>query len=104
MDLLFNVLVGTGGDSVTVNVGHFDPRNERQPFASTHAATYRAIYQLTDLDQSRFVTASGQSGNPLSHHYADLTELWASGRSVPIGRDGASYRLQAVGELRLARP
>ena len=104
MDLLFNVLVGTGGDSVTVNVGHFDPRNERQPFASTHAATYRAIYQLTDLDQSRFVTASGQSGNPLSHHYADLTELWASGRSVPIGRDGASYRRQAVGELRLAPP
>ena len=90
LSLLFSIEVATGGDSVTVDVGHFDPRDERRPFASTHAATYRAIYHLADLDQSRFVTATGQSGNPLSRHYDDLTVLWAKGRSVPIGRDGAS--------------
>jgi penicillin G amidase len=99
---LFSIEVPTGGDSVTVDVGHFNPRNERRPFASTHAATYRAIYHLADLDESRFVTATGQSGNPLSRRYEDLTALWASGRSVPIRRDGASYRRLALGELRLA--
>ena len=101
LSLLFSIEVATGGDSVTVDVGHFNPRNERRPFASTHAATYRAIYHLADLDESRFVTATGQSGNPLSRHYDDLTGLWAGGRSVPLGRDGAIYRQQAVGELRL---
>ena len=101
LSLLFSIEVPTGGDSVTVNVGHFNPRNERRPFASTHAATYRAIYHLADLDESRFVTATGQSGNPLSRHYDDLTGFWAGGRSVPLGRDGAIYRQQAVGELRL---
>jgi penicillin G amidase len=101
LELLFNIEVATGGDSVTVAVGHFNPRNERRPFASTHAATYRAIYDLADPDESRFVTATGQSGNPLSPHYRDLTYLWAVGRSVPIRRDGASYRREAVGALRL---
>jgi penicillin amidase len=101
LSLLFGIEVPTGGDSVTVDVGHFNPRNEARPFASTHAATYRAIYHLADLDESRFITATGQSGNPLSRHYDDLTGLWAQGRSVPLGRDGAIYRQQAVGELRL---
>jgi penicillin G amidase len=101
LDLLFNIEVATGGDSVTVNVGHFNPRDGRRPFASTHAATYRAIYDLAHLDGSRFVMATGQSGNPLSRHYRDLTKLWAAGRSVPIRREGAEYRQGAVGTLRL---
>jgi penicillin amidase len=104
LDVLFNIEVATGGDSVTVDVGHFNPRNQQRPFASTHAATYRAIYDLAELDQSGFVTATGQSGNPLSRHYRDLTALWAAGRSVPIRRDGASYRREAIGALRLQPP
>ena len=97
---LFNIRVASGGDSVTVNVGHFRP-GDRRPFASTHAAGYRAIYDLADLDRSRFVAATGQSGNPLSRHYRDLTELWASGQSVAIERAPESYRQEAIGELRL---
>jgi penicillin amidase len=98
---LFDIEAASGGDSVTVDVGHFDPHDQRRPFASTHAATYRAIYDLANLDGSRFIIATGQSGNPLSRHYHDLTGLWATGRSVPIGRDGASYRPGAIGTLRL---
>jgi penicillin G amidase len=98
---LFDIQAASGGDSVTVDVGHFDPGNQRWPFASTHAPTYRAIYDLADLDASRFVTATGQSGNPLSRHYRDLTTLWVSGGSVPIGRDRAGDRQGPVGTLRL---
>jgi penicillin amidase len=98
---LFDIDVPSGGDSVTVDVGHFNPGNPRWPFASTHAATYRAIYDLAHLDASRFVSATGQSGNPLSPHYRDLTRLWAADASVPIGRDRASYRKEAIGTLRL---
>ena len=104
LSLLFGIEVPTGGDSVTLNVGHFNPRNQRWPFANTHAATYRAIYHLADLDQSRFVTATGQSGNPLSRHYDDLTVLWASGRAVPIPRHGSDQPQPVIGELRLTLP
>jgi penicillin G amidase len=104
LDRLFNIRVESGGDSVTVNVGHFRPADRRRPFASTHAAGYRAIYDLADLNRSSFVAATGQSGNPLSPHYRDLTDLWASGRSVAIERSPNSYREESIGELRLVGP
>jgi penicillin amidase len=98
---LFDIEVASGGDSVTVNVGHFSPRDERRPFASTHAATYRAIYDLADLDRSRFVAVTGQSGNPLSRHYRDLTALWAAGQAVPIDRVPTAFRQDAIGVVHL---
>ena len=96
---LFNIEAASGGDSVTVNVGHFHPARAQQPFASSHAASYRAIHDLARLGRSRFVTATGQSGHPLSRHYRDLTALWAGGRTVPMDRDVA--RQDAVGVLTL---
>ena len=101
LDRLFDIEVATGGDSVTVNVGHFSPRNEGRPFASTHAATYRAIYDLADLDRSRFVAATGQSGNPFSRHYRDLTALWVAGQAVPIDRIPTTFRRDAIGVAHL---
>jgi penicillin amidase len=35
---------------------------------------------LSDLDRSLFMQATGQSGNPLSAHYDDLSQRWANGR------------------------
>ena len=49
-----------------MDVAHYSQRAERHPFASTHAAGYRGLYDLADLDRSRFVARTGQSGNPLS--------------------------------------
>jgi penicillin G amidase len=98
---LFDIEIASGGDSVTVNVGHYRPGDPQRPFASTHAAGYRAIYDLADLDRSTFIAATGQSGNPLSRHYRDLTELWARGQGVLIDRDPRAYRQGATGELRL---
>jgi penicillin G amidase len=86
LNWLFGIEVPTGGDGVTVNAGHFHPARPERPFASTHAATYRAIYDLAELGRSRFVAATGQSGHPLSRHYRDLTALWVAGQAVPIGR------------------
>jgi penicillin amidase len=101
LDQLFDIEVASGGDSVTVNVGHFSPRNEARPFANTHAATYRAIYDLADLDRSRFVAATGQSGNPLSRHYRDLTALWVAGQAIPIDRIPGTFRQGAIGVAHL---
>jgi penicillin amidase len=93
---LFDIASPQGGDSTTVNVAHYAPQ---RPFASTHAATFRGLYDLADPARSRFVTSTGQSGNPLSPHYRDLTGLWSAGASVTI--DDGSVRSRAIGRLRL---
>jgi penicillin amidase len=53
--------------------------------ASRHGAAYRGIYDLADLDRSRFVVTPGQSGNILSPRAWDMLKLWAAGTTIPIG-------------------
>jgi penicillin amidase len=89
---LFGIEVPTGGDGSTVNVGHF-AMMPGAPFANTHAASFRGLYDLADLAESRFVIPSGQSGHPLSPHFADLTTLWAAGRTIRIA-GGSGGRLE----------
>ncbi len=99
---LFNIEIAIGGDSTTVDVGHFLLRDEERPFASTHAASYRGLYDLADPDRSRFIAATGQSGNPLSRHYRDLTALWARNETVPMTRRAVEADgVGAIGRLRL---
>jgi penicillin amidase len=81
--------VPTDGDFYTVNRAAPSLKDPLHPFADVHGAGYRAIYDLSDLDASRFVVAPGQSGNPLSRHWGDFVSLWANGHDVPIIADPA---------------
>ena len=98
---LVNILHPVGGDSVTVNVGHYSHHNEASPFASIQAASYRGLYDLGDLDRSRFIAATGQSGHPLSPHYRDLTALWAAGETVSMTRNPGDGGAKILGRLAL---
>jgi penicillin amidase len=66
---LFHRSIGNGGDRYTVNVA---PVNLSSPYDQTHVPGYRHIVDLADLQNSRFVQTTGQSGNLLSSHYDDL--------------------------------
>ena len=89
--------IETDGGNDTVNRG-LTAGNGPNPFAHTHGAGYRAVYDLSDLSLSRFVIATGQSGNPLSPHYADMLERWRDGGHVEraAGRDAARERAESV--------
>ena len=68
-----------------------DQRDVRRPVAMLSAL--RSIeLDLGDLDRSRFVAATGQSGSPLSRHYHDLTVLWSAGDSVAMTRSAEACR------------
>jgi penicillin amidase len=54
-------------------------------FESMHGPAFRGVYDLADLDQSRFVIAPGQSGNPLSSHAGDFLRRWRDGGMVMLG-------------------
>ena len=67
------------------------------PFQNVHAAGYRGVYDFADPDSSVFVTATGQSGHPLSRYYDNLGELWRRGEYIPMSLDPALARAAAVG-------
>ncbi|MGC3985673.1 MAG: penicillin acylase family protein [Pseudorhodoferax sp.] len=80
VDLLarwFDVRVPTGGDTFTVDVGQYWPNDAKNPFASRHAASLRAIYDLADLERSQFIYQTGQSGLVFSSRYRDMAKEWS---------------------------
>jgi penicillin amidase len=66
-----------GGDEQTVNQGGFEARDGA--FVPAVVASWRAVYDLADLDGSVGVLTTGQSGNPGSTHWNDQAPVWAAG-------------------------
>jgi penicillin amidase len=64
-------------------------------FAALHGAGYRGIYDLADVDRSRFIVTPGQSGNLFSAHAWDMLKLWAAGSTItiPPSPDSVSARI-----------
>jgi penicillin amidase len=81
---LFDISVDSPGDPYTVNVGRNNMNDEDNPFANRHAASLRAIYDLSDLEKSLFIHSGGQSGNVLSSHYRAFAEAWAKNEYIPM--------------------
>jgi penicillin amidase len=63
--------------------------------------SWRAVYDLADLDRSIGVLPSGVSGNPASTHWNDQTELYASGRYHPLPFTREAVDSATVATLRL---
>ncbi len=84
--MLTDLSIPTSGGNFTVNRGTTRMRNPRAPHDHIHGAGYRGVYDLADLSRSRFVIATGQSGNPFSSHYRDFLPLWASGGHVTLDK------------------
>jgi penicillin amidase len=81
------------GDSTTVDVAGFylvDP--SETDFTAVHGPEFRAVFDLSNLDSSRFVIAPGESGNLFSAHAADFLGRWRDGRNImlPAGPPAAS--------------
>jgi len=92
---LVNLSIPTDGGDHTVNVGALAGGDADDPFADVHGAVYRAIYDLSDLSQSRYMIPAGQSGNPFSRHYRNLLEPWRDGAYIRIA--GGRAEIAAAG-------
>jgi hypothetical protein len=60
----------------TVNRAGF-ARTDGVHFSDIHGPGYRGVFDLANLDDSRFIIATGESGNPLSPHYGDMAQALA---------------------------
>ena len=97
----FNIEVPSPGGPYTLNRGQVDFGAE-PPFASRGAASCRAIYDLSNLDSSQFIHATGQSGNPFSPFYRSFAERWSKGEYIAIATKRADVENGAIGTWSLA--
>ena len=85
LNRLADIRIPVDGGAFTVNRGQHRASRDNAPYASVHGAGYRAVYDLSDLDRSLFIQATGQSGHLTSPHYRDLTPLWRDGLFLALG-------------------
>jgi penicillin amidase len=92
--------IETDGGDHTINRGMTVWRGENR-HSHTHGAGLRAVYDLGNLANSRFMIGTGQSGNPFSPHYGDLTVRWRDGKHLTIAGSRDAVRARATGILTL---
>ncbi|HYD31548.1 MAG TPA: penicillin acylase family protein, partial [Azospirillaceae bacterium] len=71
------------------------------PFAHSHGAGFRGVYDLDNLTNSRFIIATGQSGNPLSAHWGNLVQRWRDGGHVLLAGSAEDVAANGLGTLTL---
>lgn len=92
---LFDIGVETDGGSETVKRAGVSYRGSiEKRFNDRHGAGYRAVYDLADPENSRFMISTGQSANPLSPHYGSLAERWRDGEYITMPREGRGPQKQ----------
>jgi len=74
------------GDDTTVYRGGM----HGESWASLHGAGYRGVYDLADLDRSRFALAPGQSGHPFRRLATSLLAQWRDGTDIRLGPQPAT--------------
>jgi len=99
---LFNVDIPTPGDAFTINVGQTNLRNPKDPFITLEAAGLRALYDLGNLENSRFIHSTGESGNVLSPLYRNFVKRWASVEYLPMITKRETVEKNKLGTLTLS--
>ncbi len=101
LDRVFNLRVPVGGDSNTVDVAGYAIRNDEHPFVAHHGPSLREIVDFADLERSRFIQSTGQSGNRLSSFYGSFSKRWGAVESLPMQTKRSSVEAGATGVLRM---
>jgi penicillin G amidase len=105
VDLLarfFDIHVAMPGDTFTVNAARHSLRDETAPFETRHAPSLRALYDLSNPENSRFIYSSGQSGNVLSPLYRNFAQRWADVKYLPMQTRREDVEKNRLGTLTLA--
>ena len=98
-ELFVALEAGVGGDDQTVMQTGVDARDGGFPAAVI--PSWRAVYDLGDLDRSVGVLPAGNSGNPASAHWNDQAPLWVAGETHPLPFTPAAVEGASVAVARL---
>ena len=95
----FELRVPVGGDTHTVNVSRVGLRPDTttgELYLDEHGPSLRAIYDLGDPTQSRFMHSTGQSGIVFSPLYRSFVQPWRAVQYVPVWPQGAALKVLVV--------
>jgi penicillin amidase len=98
----FDIAEPSPGDTYTVDVGRNNFRDDAAPFTNHHAPSLRALYDLSNLENSRFIHSTGQSGNLFSPLYRNFSQRWVDVQYLPMHTVRAEVERGALGTLTLA--
>jgi penicillin amidase len=94
---LFDVRIDSAGDLFTINVGQYWANQKTEPFANRHAASMRAVYDLSASHDAYFIYQTGQSGHVFSPRSRDMAQEWAHGHYRPLlWADAFLHRLRLL--------
>ncbi|HTJ63943.1 MAG TPA: penicillin acylase family protein [Alphaproteobacteria bacterium] len=93
---LFDAGLPAPGGADTVNRAAWG-RTDGVTFTDMHGPGFRGVFDLSNLDASKMVIASGESGNPLSPHYADLSVRWRNGEGITLSGTEAEVAARGLG-------
>ena len=94
-------MASSGGFYTLDRGGGFETPPDK-PFARTHAAGFRGLYDLAAPEKSRFMIATGESGHIFSRHYRDLAPLWIDGKSITLAGSEDDLKKAGAAELTLS--
>jgi penicillin amidase len=92
----FELRAPVGGDTYTVNVSRVTMKPDAatgELYLDEHGPSLRALYDLGDLSQSRFMHSTGQSGIFFSPLYKSFVGRWANVEYVPLWGGAAEHTL-----------
>lgn len=72
------------GDGTTVNNMEY---SLREPFEVKLGPSMRFIHDFSEPEKFYFILPTGQSGNPFSKHYDNMTELWLEGKYLILNHN-----------------
>jgi len=96
----FDLRQPVGGDRYTVDVSENDISAKR-PYEAVTGPSLRALYDLSNLENSVFIQSTGQSGNRFSPLYDNFAARWGRVEYIPMRTDRAAIEPDALGTLRL---
>lgn len=92
----FELRSPVGGDTYTVNVSRVNLKPDAttgEYYLDEHGPSLRALYDVADLKQSRFMHSSGQSGLVFSPWYRSFVQPWTTVQYVPVWGGEAVHSL-----------
>ncbi len=97
----FDISIPSSGDGYTVNVGKHRISDPEHPYRQYHGPSLRAIYDFADLDRSRWIHTTGQSGNPFSPFHGNFAQTWRDVGDIPMTMKRDAIMAGAIGTLKL---
>jgi penicillin amidase len=99
VEWLFNVgPMPVSGGSAIVDANGWDPSHG---FAVNTVPSMRMIVDMSNLDASRWIQLTGESGHAFSPHYTDQLSLWQRGQTLPMRWDPAIVKKAATDTMTL---